>query len=400
MKKLIKIILPILAFAQTTVALEETGLTVKPKGSLDFSFGAIKDNGPHDKKTVTTNRDGIGFFSSAGVSINVENRLEEDLVYGAKVALTTSTMSDRKVPTMAYFESRAGKFEVGSDKSAASKMRITAYSNSSATGGIWDMWVTPDIRGRKIPYQTNPGGFLDQKTRTYKDLEFSRKITYFTPEMSGFQAGISYVPDTTNSGHKTMKDPTYHMMAITSGYSFDIRDGVAWGITQKIKANDDLSFKLSLTGETGKPVARAVKDGVVSSEITKNIKFKRLRTYVAGAEMKYAQFALSASYADFMKSMTSILDDHGYTKSTVKTLGGKYSLEQLSCSITGFASDHKKNKVDAITLATDYKLAPGLLPYAEITFYKASGWYKDAKNIRNSDSHRGTLFILGMRMEF
>jgi hypothetical protein len=397
MKKIITIILPILACTQTTIALEETGMNVKPKGSFDFSFAAIEDNGPYNRKTVTTNRDGIGFFSSAGFSINVENKLEEDLVYGAKIALLTSTMTDRKVPTMAYFESPAGKFEVGSDKSAATKMRITAASQSSATGGIWDMWVIPDIRSKKITYQTNSGGFLDQKTRMYKDLEFARKITYFTPEMNGFQAGISYIPDTTNAGHKTLKDPEYHMNNFSQGYSFDIKDGIAWGVTQKFKANEDLNFKASVTGEFGKVVARDSEN----KEVIKNTTFKKLRAYIIGGEVKYSQFAMAASYGNFMKSMTSkVIDDAGYTKSDVRSIGGKYSFDQLSFSATLFASDHKKNKVNAVTLATDYKLAPGLLPYAEVTAYNAKGWYKDVNGERLYDTHRGTLFLVGMRMEF
>jgi predicted porin len=397
MKKIIKILLPVLAFAQTTIALEEKGITVKPKGSFDFSFGAVHDNGPHDKKSITANRDGIGFFSSAGVSINVENKLEEDLAYGAKIALQTSTMSDRKTPTMAYFESCVGKFEVGSDKSATTKMKITALSQSSGSNGVWDMWAIPDIRDKKIKYQTNSGGFVDTKSRMYKDLEFARKITYFTPEMSGFQAGISYIPDTANAGHNTLKDPVHNVTGISHGYSFGIKDAIAWGVTQKFKVGDDLSFKGSVTGECGKVVARNSE----TKELVKNIKFKNLKTYTIGGEVKYSQFALAGSYSDFMKSMTSsAIDDAGYTKSTVKTIGGKYSFDQLSFSLTLLASDHKKNKVNAVTFATDYKLAPGLLPYAEVTAYNAKGWYKDAKGERFSDTHRGTLLLVGMRMEF
>ena len=77
MKKILKILLPLLAFAQTSIAAEENGLTIKPKGSFDFSIGALKDNGPHTKKTVTANKNGYGFLSSASVSINVENRIED-----------------------------------------------------------------------------------------------------------------------------------------------------------------------------------------------------------------------------------------------------------------------------------------------------------------------------------
>ena len=398
MKKILKILLPILAFAQTSIAAEENGLTIKPKGSFDFSIGALKDNGPHTKKTVTANKNGYGFLSSASVSINVENRIEDDIAYGAKVALVTATRSDRKTPSMIFFESRAGKIELGSDKSATTKMKITGYSHAAATAGMWDMWVKPDIRENKISYMTNMGNFIDTKARNVNDIEYSRKITYFTPEMSGFQAGVSYVPDSSNIGANATTDGAYHMHAISPGfgYNFDVKDAVGWGVSQKLIVNEDLSFKASVVGETGKVVARDVSN----KTIVKNLKFKKLKTYTVGAEMKYSQFALSGGYSNYMKSFTSTLDDAGYTKSHIYSLGTKYSFDKLSISAHFFSSNHRKNKVNATTLALDYKLAPGLLPYIEITPFNASGWYKNPAGVRVSDSHKGALLLLGMKMEF
>ncbi|MGV2431953.1 MAG UNVERIFIED_CONTAM: porin [Rickettsiaceae bacterium] len=199
MKKIIKILLPFVAYANA-VSADNAGITIKPQGSFDFTTIYRDDNAPKDFKYMTSNKKDLGFHTSSAITLSAENRIDEDTAYGAKVALVTSTRSNRKTPSMMFFETGAGKLEMGSDKSAATKMKITGNSHSAATAGAWDMYVTPDIKGKRISYVTNTGGFLDTKTRNIDELEYSRKITYFTPEISGFQAGISYMPDTYKCG--------------------------------------------------------------------------------------------------------------------------------------------------------------------------------------------------------
>ncbi len=398
MKNLIKILLPILALSQSALA-AEAGITVKPKGAFDFTFGAINNHGSLGDRKISVNRDRIGFLSQASVTINVENRLSEDLAYGAKLALVTDTRNDRKTPSSIYFESPAGKWELGSDKSATTKMKITGTSNVAATGGTWDVWAKPDIRNNGIQYVTNLGNFVDTKTRNVNDLEYARKITYFTPEMMGFQAGVSYIPDTANIGSNTIKHAPTHLHLVAPGYSFDIKDAIAWGVSQKYKANDDLSFKASVVGEVGKVVPKI-------TDVTKAVagaKFKKLRTYTVGAEVKYAKFAISGCYSNYMKSLTANgVDDVDRKKTEIYNIGGKYSFDQLSVSLSYLRSNHKKNIVNATTLAADYKLAPGILPYAEVTAFNAKGWYKNAPTATTytADKHSGWLLLTGVRVEF
>ena len=200
MKYIAKILLLILSFSQVVTA--EEGITIKPKGRFDFVLG-IMDHKVKNLKRVSAHRNNFAFLSNASFTINATNRLSEDMAYGVQIALATSSRSDRKIQSHLFFESPAGKWELGSDKSAANKMKITGSSNASATGGAWDMWVKPDIRGHNVQYITNTGSFLDTKMRDPKNSEYSRKITYYTPEIYGFQGGISYIPDSTNIGENS-----------------------------------------------------------------------------------------------------------------------------------------------------------------------------------------------------
>lgn len=413
MKNFAKMLLPILAFAHSSLAAD--GVTIKPNGKFDFAAGILDNRGYNSKELVSVNKNRFGFLSQAKFVLNIKNQLENNISYGAQISLGTSTRSDRSTPSHLFFESDGGKLEFGSDKSVMTKMKITGWSNASATAGSWDAWARHDIRGNNIQYVTNPSNFLDTKVRHVKQLEYSRKISYYTPKLAGFQLGISYIPDTLNMGGTPLKDdaPDYHINKVVSGYGFDMKDGIALGLTKEHMFSDKLSAKLSLVGESAKvavkipsaaDTAAAIKAGnpLVSPV---GVKFKKLRTYNIGAEVKYGQFAISGCYADFRKSLTAnnvLIDPADRKKSYLYNVGAKYSFEKLSISATYFHSNNKKNTIDSFTIGTDYKLAPGIMPYAEVTTFNAKGWYKKLNNDTTyiSDNHHGIVALVGMKLEF
>jgi predicted porin len=418
MKNLIKILLTTVLFSSAVYA-EDDGLTIKPSGRFDFTAGYLNNKGANPKEKVSLNKNNFGFLSTARFILTIQNKLPNNISYGAKIAVNTTSRSDRTTPSSLFFESDAGKWEIGSDKSAVSKMKITGYSQASATAGGWDIWVRPDIRDHNIQYVSNFGNFLDTKTRNVKDIEYSKKITYYTPELHGFQFGISYIPDTTNIGGKAISDPQYHLDKLNNGYKFDIKDGLGIGITKLHKFSEKSSIKLSLVGETGKvsvntPTADQIKkdstiiatnNSAFANLLPSTIKFKKLRTYTAGAELKYGKLALSGGYSNYEKSLTAntpLLDPSDRKKTYLYSAGVKYNFNKLSVSTNYFYSNNKKNTISATTIGTDYKLAPGILPYAEVTFYDTKGWYRNKPTDTSfiADNHNGVLFLVGTKLEF
>lgn len=419
MKNLSKIIFPAVILASTILSTnsfasseEMTGIKIKPTGRFDFSTGILDNKGYNSREKISANHNKYGFMSQARFILNVKNQLENNISYGAQVALTTGSRSDRTTPSHLFFESDAGKWELGSDKSVMTKMKITGYTQSSATGGLWDAWVRPDIRNNGVQYVTNPANFLDAKTRNLGQIEYSRKVSYYSPKMSGFQFGVSYVPDTTNNGGTAIRDnapDTYHLTRMLNGYSFDIKDGVALALTKEHNFSDNASAKVSLVGEYGKVAVKTPTAQLLSGDNPvvdpKGVKFKKLQTYAVGAEIKYGKFGVSAGYADFMKSLTANnpqIDTADRKKSNLYSVGAKYSFKKVSMSVNHFHSNNKKNTVSATTLAFDYKIAPGLLPYIEFTRFDTKGAYKAVNRSTDytSDNHRGGLIIAGIKLEF
>jgi hypothetical protein len=395
MKRIAKYLIPLLTCSSMAMAADD-GLSVKLSGTFDFSAASYNDNSRTTTRMISANKKGFGFYSTASVSVNVENRLDNDLAYGARVALETATRNSRKSPSVMWFESKAGKLELGSDKSAVSKMKVTATSNAFAAGGAWDTYVTPYIRDDKtLVYLSSSSNFLDAKTRNTDKTEYTRKVTYFTPKWNGLQAGVSYIPDTTNTGTgKVRADADSAVGNMNPTYNFNLKDGFAWGVSYENSFND-VDFKASVVGERAKVSPSPKVPGVVFA----GAKFKNVDTYTVGALAKYRDFTLSGAYGDYKKSLSSAqMDDADRRSMKWYDAGLSYRHDSgLGLSVTHFASNARKNKLTATTVGVDYKNIKGLLPYAEFTSYKTHGKHVDNGQV---EKIKGTFFVLGTKLEF
>lgn len=370
-------------------------LKVKMKGGFEFQAGHNSNDSAMEKhKYISTNRKDFAFNSSANFNLNIHNEVENLFEYGAKLGLETTTKNDRRVASSLYLISNYGKVELGSEKSANAKMKITASSVSCGTGGGWDSWVTLPMNADYVSYISNNGNFLDAKTREMTKAEYSRKISYYTPEYKGFQLGLSYVADTTNAGYSTFNQPAYHSPVRLSTFYHSFRDGLAYGATFEHKFDQELRFKTSFVGEKAK-----VDSFSKSDKQRVKVKLKDLNTYTLGAEAHYGDYSLAGSYGSYLKSITSNANDTKERDSKIFSLAGRYKYNKLSTSLSLFTSDHQKNGLQAVTLGTEYKAAPGLLPYGEITSYKTDGKYINKDDVKVKDKVRGLLFLLGVKLE-
>ena len=81
-----------------------------------------------------------------------------------------------------FFSGAFGRVELGQEDGAADTMDLGAESVAAGTGGI----------DGDLPINLTGGDIVDTDDHT--------KVTYFTPRVGGFQAGVSYVPDVTVGG--------------------------------------------------------------------------------------------------------------------------------------------------------------------------------------------------------
>lgn len=438
MKKVIKTLSVALllqcSFSANVIADE---LKVKIGGLFDFRGAFVspdktkyKTSGV--KTSVTKHNDSFGFYSNGNVFIDVSNAISDTTSYGAKMSVLATTRNNRNAPTFLYFTSPVGKIELGSNKSAFKGLGIGGYTN--ACNSDFSDWIELDPNKVDVKYSDTNFSFLDSKARTTGETEYSRKITYYTPEISGFQAGISYIPDLSNIGYGLPKDEvfytpvTYFYREIDAlgnrtgptkkvSYSFSVKNAIAGGVSFKHEFDSDISIKISGVVEKGDVVVKQDDNNVNDiKEKDKKIedlkmhpddqkkyqgaKFTNLMNYMIGGEVKFKDFSLAASYTNAGDSFTSkeLPDKDNNTKSDCFIVGARYNFKDLGTSVHYYTSDTKKNKFNAITFALDYKLAQGLTPYAEFTRYNTEG-YNPVK-LDEKDTQKGSVFILGARLAF
>ena len=164
--------------------------------------------------------------------------------------------------------------------------------------------------------------------------------------------------------------------------------------------SDGIDLKLAATGEVGKAAGKAElfnTDDTKEETVLETHKLKDLRTYNIGSVLNVGSFSYAASFGSLGKSLTTPAY-HKTGRDTLYYTGGiAYKQGPFSTSITYFRSDEFKNRVDCITIGTDYKLAPGFKPYAEISGFSFKGKPEFYPNLKKK-STRGTVAIVGAKL--
>ena len=392
-------LLVILSTTQAAIAGAAKEVDVKLQGRFDFTAGHFAPNGKKDFKYMTANKKNTSFNSSTYLGAKVEGQSDDGVIYGAQIGIETTAKSSRKKPSFIYLITDYGKVELGSNKTAMSQMKITAYTGTNATGigGGWDTWprLNPEDYP-EMPYLTGTGNYLDAKIRETGKTEYSRKISYFTPKFAGLQVGITYVPDTANLGFDSMSAHHVTYKAKIPGYSFAVKDGIAAGVTYERQLAEDVSMKTSVTSERGKVVAYDVNNNKVT-----NKKFRNLSTYNIGAELKVNNTSFAGSYGNHMKSFTSKDVDTISRKSDMYSLGARQNFGKAGISLTFFKSSHRSNELTVGNLGVEYKVMPGLLPYAQWSSYVTKGRYRtQASGEKKTEKRKGQVILVGAKLQF
>jgi len=374
---------------------------VKVGAVIEVQGAHYKSSGDATQRHFSVHNKNRGLYSSGNFLVDYQLVAEGGWKYGTKIGLQQTTRNDRGVPFAIYTESDYGKIEAGSDKTAGAKMILTGYSVACAGGNGWDAYIISspiDNKSPKIPYVTNLSSFLDAKTRTSMLSDYSRKVSYYTPKFGGqdhkFQLAASYSPDSSNAGHEDIDKANLYAVLSAYPFKFSIKDGIAYGMTYEGKFSDQLSAKVALTGERGKPIAFNK-----SNNARANIKFKDLNAYNLGAVIKYGQFSVAGSFMNYNKSLSNSTVDTFGVETNIHAIGTRYDFLEgkYSVSLNHFHSDHKKNKFDATSMGFESLIGKGIKAYIQFTRFQAKGKYieTDTTRVIKNDKSKGDIVIIG-----
>jgi len=410
MKKIL--LLTALTFTSMTAFASE--LEAKLQGMLVFEGGARKQKAIPSGNNLTGNVKNSSTVTSSYFSALVSSETDA-MTYGARVVLQTTT---RGSASPAYEGSHIfgitdyGKVEVGSGFDAATQMMVTGFDISRGTGDNWTdyAYFRPDVAMSPIPSFFLSGYHGDG------NIETSRKVTYFTPKFNGFRFGLSYIPDTGNIGSTTPSniDLTKSKARVVNSADDRVRyveknsakNAFALGATFEHNISDGVDVKISATGEIGQAAQKGVMgapdpadaNAVLSAGKTE-YKLANIRTYNIGAVLTYGNFSYAGSYGE-VRGFTSKEVDANKRRTQFYTAAAAYTQGPVGVSVSYALGDARKNKINSVTLGTDYKLAPGLMPYAEFTYFKGKGMKFPVLNDPNKYTSKGTVALIGLKLKF
>jgi predicted porin len=180
----------------------------------------------------------------------------------------------------------------------------------------------------------------------------------------------------------------------------NVKDSISAALSYQQELTDDMALKLAVTGEYGKPARRVIhRKTDAPTNIIGTYKLDDLKAYNLGAIFTYGNFSLGASYGNLGKSLTN-KEYYRVGRNTYYYDGAiAYGQGPIKTSISYFKSSRYKNTVDTVSVGTQYKIMSGLLPYAEISHFKAKGkpvYYTDAPNKKT----KGTVGLIGAKLKF
>jgi predicted porin len=185
--------------------------------------------------------------------------------------------------------------------------------------------------------------------------------------MSGFQAGLSYTPNSGDRGQTMTRSDVVGFSNI-------------WDLGLAYNTQIDNSWKLGLAGtyEGGESNVAGTED---------------LNAWNVGANVGFQGFSVAGSYGDWSDSDNTAGRDSDYW-----TLGGGYTAGPIGLSATYIDSTRDvtattQNEFQNLVLGAEYKLAAGLTPYAEVSFYEF-----DSAGV--AYDNQGTTVILGTQVAF
>jgi hypothetical protein len=404
MKKLL------LAFATSVLASSAIAAEtpeVKLEGAFDFQAAVRNQKRLETDNFLTNNQKNNAFRTRGNVSVNVSNESENGLLYGAVVNLKTTALSSMQGGSYLYAESDFGRLEAGSRMGAQNMMSVSAYSIAAATGDDWTAYanLNPKVYGASGATVGAYNGDYSDYGLVYTGYgeasEQVRNVTYYTPKYNGFQVGVSYSPDATNLGDgdikKDGKRHTYYTKAGGAGIDVvaSVKNLMGAAFTYEHNLSDGVDLKLGAGIEQGKYEA---KDNAGAK-----VKLAEHKLYNVGATLTYGTWSVAASYADAGKSGTHSDYHFGKRKNVLYTGGIAYNDGPFGVSLTYLHNDRLKNKLDSYTLGTDYVLAPGFKPYAEVTSFnfKNKGYDSTQKPLKEVNKKvNGMVYLVGAKVTF
>lgn len=413
-----------------------------------------------------------GFASDTHIDIKVDGVADElgGLKYGGMIRLNADTSrsnddwtvydgsftepagdnNDEKTAeqTMLYLEGVFGKLEMGAYTGSTHAMQVDASSIAHGAYGDAKRWWNKFTFGygnfgKDENFEADANATVDQRVGRATALTFlqsanlptnavsryglhaknANKITYYTPQWNGFMFGVSYTPDM--DAHGTVNRVGRQTKTFEGGDRAAVPFRNVWegGMHYQGQFND-VGIKASLLGQTGD--AKKMNLAGVPTTAAHD-----LNAWEVGLNLNWQGWKFGGSYGSWGKSgqwkiqpngaaLGAVVDTYAGNNIAGKeteywTAGLGYENGPFGVSFTYFEShaglynQSGQNELRTFTLGADYKLAPGFMPYLDITHFeqKDRSTYTDLNGggaaddlVYKAKNNDGVIILLGTKLQF
>ncbi len=347
-------------------------LAEKPKlsmsGNVKFeaAFVSEDDGSVNGSGNSDFNRGYKFSVDDAEIVFKASATADNGLEYGAKIEYEFEKSSTDEA--MIWFEGDWGTINLGNEDGADDLMKVAGFSALGGTGG-WD--------GEN--FVTNNSSALIAADLVGDNAD-DTKITYLTPGLSGFRAGVSFTPD---GGH------TYD--AAFNDDNGDQENHIGVGVEYK---GDFDQVGVHVSG-------RYMTAGYESNDVGDTTEKEEVNVFALGGKVSFGDFAIAAGYGDNDDSGVTKADsatgvDAGvwydaavqYASGPIKVAAGYYHSE-IQATATAEA------EADIFTVTADYNVADGLDVYGEFNYYEL----EDGTTATTADNE-ANVFIVGTKVSF
>ncbi|MCC9621183.1 porin [Thalassospira sp. MA62] len=344
-------------FATSALVAVAAAGTAQASEPIQLEVGGFMEQwaGFSDSDVTGTDGRNNGFQSDSEIHFSGKTTLDNGVEVGAMVELEAETSSDQIDEQYLWVTGNFGRIEMGKNDSAADSMQhaAPAVGPVGVNDGDLDIWVDSYLVDTSIRQG-------DQN-----------RVTYFTPSISGFRAGVSYADDSHRNGVSSYSD------AQGAG------DNIVSGALEYVGEYNGVTFAVDAIGEN----------------------WGEGNLVGGGANVGFGNFTVGGSY-----SHTD--DDYGDIAGGATTTGGSdtdqfdlgvsYAMNAASVSLTYGYADYGDGSTDdgrtgtgeaqVVDLGMAYQLGAG------VAWKSSVFWFEDdADGIEDNDGYGA---VTGLALTF
>ncbi|MGF1631923.1 MAG: porin [Kiloniellaceae bacterium] len=278
---------------------------------------------------------GFGFATNTEIHVNGTIMADNGITFGFRVEIEADAGSTNNVDENSIWASGSfGKLEFGNNDGVEDFFMVNGSNSGVDYGGVGN----PTANFLTSAYAGAARTSVD--FRSGVDTSDATKITYTTPNFSGFSAGISYTPDSSRDGLGT----TFHPAESTG-----IHDNIALGLGYEGEFNG-VGLELALVGAFGHADGEPEDDAYGIG---------------GGIAISFSGFTIATGVVWDDKDGGSDGSGNDTGEGWAVDLGIGYAMGPWNFSVNGIYSedDDTDDELMAASANIGYRLAPGVVVF-------------------------------------